>query len=355
MVAQKQTFTPLISILIPAYNSEKWIAEAIKSAVDQTWSRKEIIVVDDASTDRTLAVARRFASQSVSIVTQDHQGAAAARNKALSLSQGAYIQWLDADDLLAPDKIAKQMQALGASSSRWTLASSAWGRFLYRPDRADFAPTSLWCNLTPVEWLVRKMTDNAHMQTAAWLASRELTEAAGPWDTSMLGDDDGEYFCRVLVLCDSVRFVPEARVFYRRSGFNTLGAIGLSHEKMEADFRSMQLQIGHLRGLEDSDRVQRACVTYLQNALIHFYPDRPDIVEQAKALAASLAGQLEIPRFSWKYSWLDALFGPSVAKRAQIFLPRLRWSLAMLLDKTLLRLENTRQLYSWPSAPQQDR
>src|SRR5690242_2593971 len=100
---------PLVSILIPAYNAEPWIAGTIKSALDQTWSRKEVIVVDDGSRDRTLAVAKQFASKNVSIVTQQNQGASAARNKAFDLCQGDYIQWLDADDLLAPAKIAQQV------------------------------------------------------------------------------------------------------------------------------------------------------------------------------------------------------------------------------------------------------
>src|SRR2546425_6261438 len=103
---------PLVSILIPAYNAEPWIADTIRSALAQTWPRKEIIVVDDGSRDQTLSIARQFASKNVSVVTQENQGASAARNRALALSQGKFIQWLDADDLIAPDKIAKQVEAL---------------------------------------------------------------------------------------------------------------------------------------------------------------------------------------------------------------------------------------------------
>src|SRR5438094_7802858 len=144
---------PLVSILIPAYNCERWIAETIKSALNQTWPRKEIIVVDDGSRDQTLATARRFASKTVAVISQENQGASAARNKALQLCQGDYIQWLDADDLFSPDKIAKQMEATGRCGSNRTLFSSPWGYFYYRIDKANFAPTSLWCDLSPVEWL----------------------------------------------------------------------------------------------------------------------------------------------------------------------------------------------------------
>jgi glycosyltransferase involved in cell wall biosynthesis len=149
----------------------------------QTWDRKEIIVVDDGSSDLTAEVARRFASKEVAVVSTKNQGAAAARNKAFSLSQGDYIQWLDADDLLAPDKIKRQLSALRDSDSRRVLLSSPWAYFYYRSHRARFVPTSLWQDLSPVEWLLRKMGENQHMQTATWLTSRELAEAAGPWDT----------------------------------------------------------------------------------------------------------------------------------------------------------------------------
>src|ERR1039458_1119717 len=95
---------PLVSILIPAYNAEEWIGDTIRSSVGQTWPRKEIIVVDDGSRDRTAEVARRFASKEVAVASVKNQGAASARNHALRLCQGDYIQWLDAADLLAPDQ-----------------------------------------------------------------------------------------------------------------------------------------------------------------------------------------------------------------------------------------------------------
>ena len=123
---------PLVSILIPAYNSEEWVADAIRSAIAQTWQRKEIIVVDDGSSDGTAEVAQRFASKDVTVVSTKNQGAAAARNHALQLSKGDYIQWLDADDLLAPDKIERQLAALREGDSKRVLLSSPWAYFNYR-------------------------------------------------------------------------------------------------------------------------------------------------------------------------------------------------------------------------------
>ena len=152
--------SPLISILIPAYNADVWIADSIRSALDQTWKRKEIIVVNDGSTDRTLAVARRFESKSVHVVNQENQGAAATRNNALQLSQGDYIQYLDADDILAPDKIERQIAVLRECGNKRILLSSPWVPFYYRTRLARCVESSLWQDLSPVEWLLRKMSEN---------------------------------------------------------------------------------------------------------------------------------------------------------------------------------------------------
>ena len=159
----------LVSILIPAFNSEKWIVDTIHSAIAQTWQRKEIIIVDDGSCDATLAIGRQFEATDVCVVSQENQGAAAARNKALSLSQGDYIQWPDADDLLAPTKIAAQMEILRLCPNNRSLVTSAWGRFMYRYNRAEWISSALWCDLFPTEWLLRKIGQNIFMQTWTWL------------------------------------------------------------------------------------------------------------------------------------------------------------------------------------------
>jgi len=330
---------PLVSILIPAYNAEAWISDTLRSAIAQTWDRKEIIVVDDGSKDQTLAVTRKFEPDGVKVFAQKNAGAAAARNKAFSLSQGDYIQWLDADDLIGPEKIEKQMEALGDSPNKSILLSGSWGRFLHRPHRASFVPTALWNDLSKAEWLIRKMGQDLYMQTASWLVSRELTEAAGPWDTRLLGDDDGEYFCRVLLASEGVRFVPEAKVYYRASGASSLSYIGNSDKKREAQWTSMELHIGYLRSLEDSERSRAACVKFLQNWMVFFYPERMDIFGKAQAKAKELGGQVEAPRLSWKYSWIKTLFGWRLARRAQRFLPGVRWSLIRRWDKTLFQIE----------------
>lgn len=101
-----------VSILIPAYNAERWLSECIESALNQTHGDVEVIVVSDGSTDGTLELARNWASQGVRVYDQANAGACAARNMALAKATGEFVKFLDADDILSPDAIAVQLDAL---------------------------------------------------------------------------------------------------------------------------------------------------------------------------------------------------------------------------------------------------
>jgi GT2 family glycosyltransferase len=297
-----------------------------------------VIVVDSASTDNTLGIARRFESSGVRVVSQKNQGASSARNTAFELARGDYIQWLDADDLLAPDKIAAQMEAAAGSSNK-VLLCSAWGTFLYRPFKARFVPTLLWTDLAPIEWFRRRLRANLHMQTATWLVSRELTEASGPWDVRLSLDDDGEYFCRVICASESIRFVPSAKVFYRNAAFQRLSTIDRSNQKLASQFLSIKLQIEHILSLDDSDETRAACVQFLQIWLFCFYDFRKDLADDLERLALGLGGRLEVPQLRKKYRWIQQLAGRRAARRAQDLLPRTKWRLVGFWDFVLSGFE----------------
>jgi len=173
------------------------------------------------------------------------------------------------------------------------------------------------------------------MQTDTWLVSRELLLDAGPWDTRLFGDDDGEYFFRVIKQCNGIRFVPTAKVFYRAAGSNRLSYIPRSEKKIRAQFLGMKLQIGYLRSLADDKRAQAACVHYLQTWLHNFYPDRQDILEEANQLAGQLGGKLRVPGFSWKYAWIEKTLGWNAAKRAQVQYNQWKTCAMRYWDKTL--------------------
>jgi glycosyltransferase involved in cell wall biosynthesis len=102
---------PLVSILMPCFNNQDFVGAAIESALSQTYSNIEVIVVDDGSTDFSLDVIKRY-EKKIKWLTGPNRGACEARNSALDLSKGEFIQFLDADDLLVSTKIEKQLQKI---------------------------------------------------------------------------------------------------------------------------------------------------------------------------------------------------------------------------------------------------
>lgn len=310
---------PLVSILIPAYNAENWIKDAAKSALDQTWSKKEIIIVDDGSSDNTLHIAREFESESVKVITQANMGASAARNKALSLAQGDYIQWLDADDLLAPNKISQQLKMRHKEGSARILFSSAWCKMFFRLKKAKMATNLLWKDLDPIEWIITKFNENAWMANSSFLISRKLTEMAGPWDEKLSLDDDGEYFCRVVCNSEKVLFVPDAISYYRQCNIKSLNK-SRTDEACKSLFLSYRKCIGHILTLEDSERTRNASLKYLQRWLYHFYPEKPviypeenellqELLKELNKLAKELGGVVLPPDLGLKYNLIKKIFG----------------------------------------------
>jgi hypothetical protein len=101
----------------------------------------------------------------------------------------------------------------------------------------------------------------------------------------------------------------------------------------------MKLHVQYLRSLEDSERVRKACLTYLQNWHHSFYPERRDIVAESRSLAAELQGNLEEPRLRWRFDWMKPVLGWKAAKWAQTTLPQLKASCVRHCDKAMYTLE----------------
>ncbi len=304
----------LVSIIIPSYNAGPWIKATIESALAQTWPTKEIIVVDDGSKDNSLTVASEFRSAGVQVVAQANAGASAARNHGLRLARGEYIQFLDADDLMAPDKIARQMEIFARTPR--AIVAAAWGRFENDPSIARFVPEENWRDSEPIEWLTLNYAGRGMMQPAAWLTPRALIDAAGPWDERLSLNDDGEYFTRVILRAETLRFCSEARVFYRS---NLSGS--LSRQRSARAWRSallsQELCISHLLAVEDSARTRRASADLMQRLAFGAWPDAPDVVARAEELVKLHGGSAERPGGGRVFQLLCAAFGWKFARRIQ--------------------------------------
>lgn len=118
-----KNFNPLISIIIPVYNGENYIKEAIDSALNQTYKNIEIIVVNDGSTDKTEEIAKSYKDK-ICYFSKENGGVASALNLAINNANGEYISWLSHDDIYAKDKLAKQIKKLTSLPEKNTIIFS---------------------------------------------------------------------------------------------------------------------------------------------------------------------------------------------------------------------------------------
>jgi len=307
---------PLVSICIPTYNSEKWIQETIQSALSQTWKNKEIIIIDDGSIDNTFQIAKEYESKILSVTKQSNSGACAARNKALSIAQGDFIQWLDADDLLAPNKIEEQLIKSDLYTESRILHSSAWTFFYFRIRNIKFIPNLLWQDLSPTDWLTIHFGKKHMMPNNAWLVSRELTELVGNWDERLIINQDGEYFSRVVASSSMINFHPSAKCYYRTGNFNSISK-NRSRKASESLGLSLNLCTDYLLNLENSERTRKASINLLNRFLLNLKDEKES--EQLKNTVQQriidLGGIIERTDSSLEFKLINKLFGYRAAKK----------------------------------------
>lgn len=298
---------PLVSILIPSHNAAPWLAQTLQAALAQTWPNREILLVDDGSTDDSVALARSFEPRGVRVLTQPNRGASAARNHAWRMARGDYLQFLDADDLVSPDKIERQVAALaGAPAGR--VASCAWGRFRDDPGRAEFVDEAVFRDFEPVDFLLLGGDAGRMIHPSAWLTPRAVAERAGPWNEELTLNDDGEFFCRVLLASAGITFTPAAWSYYR-SGLPSSLSQRRDERSRRSQFRSVELIADHLRRVEDSPRVRRAIANYYQRFVYDFYPSPADLMNLAEQRVAALGGSTLAPPMGPKTAALARLLG----------------------------------------------
>lgn len=304
---------PLVSIIIPCFNSEGWVAATIDSALLQTWPDKEIIVVNDGSKDGSLAVVRRFEARGVRVLDQPNAGASAARNAGLRAARGQYIQFLDADDLLAPDKIEHQVHLL-EPLGLGVLSSSRWAHFGESPEKAEFKEQANYRDLSGVEFLQLHWEESCMMQPAAWLAPRALLDAAGPWDESLSLNDDGEYFARVMLAAERIVFCRAALTYYRAHQGPRLSA-RRDRRSLESLYQSVKLTTERLLVADASARTRGAVAFAWKWTAFELYPDAPDLSLLAEAQAGRLGGSPRPFPAGLRFQLATKLIGWKLARR----------------------------------------
>ncbi|RYY06310.1 MAG: glycosyltransferase family 2 protein [Sphingobacteriaceae bacterium] len=270
---------PLVSVLIPLYNSQDYILETLNSVKNQTYKNIEIIVVDDGSNDNSYEVAKSFDFENFYIVKQLNEGASAARNHALALAKGTYIQYLDADDVLDYNKIESQLNIIKRFKPT-DIICCQWKYFNTSVSQSyklmPFTTEKTTC-YDKIQWL----KDRPYMIPHTWLLPRVLIDDIGPWDESLSLNDDGEYFYRMIAASTGVILQNQALAFYRAGNPNSLSTKRTKNAMLSwiKSIRSYKKVMLSVTGEDAKEAVDKALFEVLYHCLNIF----PDLVAECKA------------------------------------------------------------------------
>ncbi len=228
---------PLVSVNIPAYNSERFIAETIESVISQTYQNLEVIVVDDGSVDRTGEIVEAFARRDprVRLICQSNHGVAMTRNKAIEASTGDFIATLDADDLWAPEKLEKQVDCLVSSGPEvgavysWCLHVDEQGRptggYSANNEEGDVYLAALCFNIVSCG--------------SNCMVRRECIATCGGFKPGIIIDDRD--FCLRIAERYDFKVVPEFLVAYRQ----VKASSSYDHERMVREYKTIMEEALH--------------------------------------------------------------------------------------------------------------
>lgn len=208
-----------VSVIIPVYNAANYLRESIESVLCQTYSDLEIIIVNDGSTDNSLEIAESYQNDSrVKIISSKNKGAATARNIGIRNSNGAYFQFLDADDILPSNKIEEQMKVLDENSKYLKIGGVAfcsWTSFDENIRIKSCDERICHTYEHPIDILVDFMKYGTMLALHCYLIPRRVMEIAGLWDESLSLNDDGEWFARIISVSEILVYYGGIEVCYR--------------------------------------------------------------------------------------------------------------------------------------------
>ena len=289
---------PLVSVIIPLYNAEKYIAETIQNVLSQSYINIEILIIDDGSTDNSLSVAKKYENKKIKIFSQENKGASAARNYGLREANGDFIQFLDADDLISNNKIEEQMKLLVNNENKVAICPT-----IHFFDEEDISLKEIvheWYqedSNDSIDFLLKlyggsliEPTYGGMITIHAWLTSKKIIEKAGHWNEQITLDDDGEFFCRVLLASGGTRYSPNAINYYRKFKGNKNLSSRKDRKAVESQFLSTTLKKRHLLSLTTSLQAKKAIASQFLEIAISTYPEFKEISKKAEAEAFMLKG-----------------------------------------------------------------
>ena len=208
--------SPLVSVIIPAYNSQATLADAVASVLAQSLGDFELIVIDDGSSDDTLAIARSFSDARIEVVAAPHSGLpAVARNLGLQVASGEYVAFLDSDDTWQPTKLERQLALFSASPE---VGAVHCGAVYLVSDEPDAVPLS-WrlANPAPPARVLAELLRRNTIYTPSMVVRRALLERVGGFDPDprLRGPEDLDLWLRLAEQGAWFGYLAEPQLVYR--------------------------------------------------------------------------------------------------------------------------------------------
>ncbi len=201
-----------VTVIIPTYNRAGLIEETVHSVLAQSYADFEVLIVDDGSTDHTQAVVSAAFSEEprVRYHLQQNAGAQAARNKGTELASGEYVMYLDSDDLLHPEFLAKQMESFALDHQLdGSIAQTAW--FMQKPGDGPF----VWNRVVLHDPLTSFLEQDVLWSTLGGVWRKEFIQKMGGWRLEVKSSQDVDFHLRAAYHGHRVRFIPEVLVYAR--------------------------------------------------------------------------------------------------------------------------------------------
>lgn len=257
----------LVSIIMAAYNADKYIYDAIESCLNQTYSNIELIIINDGSTDNTLGVIQKFNDKRIVLINQTNQGQCKATNVGLKQSSGQYIQFLDADDLLARDKIHYQVEQLDEYNGHH-ISFCYWIHFVNEIKKGILSPQQIYKSGSTREWFIYQFRNGDMLANSCYLIPRQIFEKSGYYDEELNYNNDFEYFNRTVFNTDYILFNEKSITYYRK-GLSTSMTSRFSTKSSMEEFDAKIKTTVLLLSKYDCDMEMRNALNQMWGSLIY--------------------------------------------------------------------------------------
>ena len=315
----------IVSVIMPVYNAQNYLTEAVESVLRQTFKSFELIIVNDGSIDASEAIINGFKDSRIIYLKQENQGQANASNKGIKIARGRYIKFFDADDVLNPLHLEKQYSALNGHVCY--LASCQWAYFYDNKNKVNFQKEYTHKDYNnPINWFYDTHAyDKGMIGVPLWLIPIKILDKAGHWDERLSLNNDFDFSTRLLVASKGVKFAKGARLFYRKGVENSL-TLKTNKRAFQSALLTTELAMKTILSAENSERLRKLFADRFQSWIYQIYPREKIIISKMKTHVRNLGGSQLKPQGGNLFRLLTTILPWTWVKQLQYIMHKTVWN-----------------------------